>query len=307
MVCLTSGISSSGVGAAGRAGPWPCPAAVAAGGARGDARLDVGHAGKRLHGLASPAVDLGAGERRLLAGELQGEGDLAGLDRQPVDEPEGHDVLADVRIQHAAERRQDGLLGEPGRLAPAEKTHRASLYGRGQRGSSNAAPDRALIPRLSRPESPEVEVARAAGIERLQGRQLGGCRRAGETRALRAARPRSPFGGSPPRAWRPAEGASSRNPAGVPRNTASGVTTRSRFPVAVTKSTDGTREATSWRVRKTITRRTTWNSTAAPPPPGRRTRGRAKSPMTVELTLPRPSTCTQPSSIRSIRPRSASW
>src|SRR5262249_22383293 len=99
-------------------------------------RLDVRHAGKRLDDLPSPAVDLGAGEWWLLSGELKRERDPTGLDRQSLDEPEGDDILADVWIDHAPEGRQNRVLREPTRLASAEKSHRASLYGTGQRGSS---------------------------------------------------------------------------------------------------------------------------------------------------------------------------
>ena len=68
-------------------------------------------------------------------------------------------------IHHTAERRQNGVLRDPTRLATAEKTHRASLYGRGQKGSSNASPPGAREPRDLSAESASgsVHLASADG------------------------------------------------------------------------------------------------------------------------------------------------
>jgi hypothetical protein len=63
---------------------------------------------------------ISAREGRLLAGELEREGDVPALDRQPLDEAQRHDVLAQVRVDHPPKRRQDGLLRERARLVTAE-------------------------------------------------------------------------------------------------------------------------------------------------------------------------------------------
>jgi hypothetical protein len=110
--------------------------------ARRDAGLHLRHARKRLHGFPRSAVDLGSRERRLLAGELEVEGHLSSLHRQPIDETERHDVSAQVGIEDTAKGSQDGLSGESACLASSKEPHDASLYGTGQRGSSNAAAPR---------------------------------------------------------------------------------------------------------------------------------------------------------------------
>jgi len=68
-------------------------------------------------------VDLGFGERRVLRRELEGEGDLAALDGQPIHETCAHDVPAEVRVDDPAERTEDGRLGDPASLASTEETH----------------------------------------------------------------------------------------------------------------------------------------------------------------------------------------
>src|SRR5262249_62432141 len=85
--------------------------------------LGLGDTGRRGDRFPRPTVNVHLGGRRL-RGELQGEGDVAALDGQSLDQPEAHDVAPSFRVLDAAESAEDCLLGHRRRGFSAEKTHR---------------------------------------------------------------------------------------------------------------------------------------------------------------------------------------